>query len=566
MSSMSPLPVPIHRRSQDLRRCGASRPAAAGIPSDAPPSRADGDRHLEDLLAGHAACSPSSVSVRRQLSRRASTVSFPSKTRDLARPGHSRHSPSTAVTRGARPGVARDLSLLSPWDDHIPSPPRSSTRPESTSGVPSSDLTARLGRRAGDHAEGFLFELERRGYLSAGEFVPEVALEYPDALRALHVDFQRAGSGHRRGVHLQRSPREDAGHRQGGSARAAEPLRTPDRPRRRQPAPRRPHGRQHLEHQHLGPRGHRPPGRGARHIRGDGGLGRRGGRRPDHRRDVLLRRRGAGGARGRQVQRPPRRSHDRADGDGGDGRRDRHRRDLPAAGAGRRGRGGHELLPADPRRCCPGLKQDPARPCVPCHVGALPIPYRTTAEEPTFFNLSDDPRKGALACTAAPSRPRWTRSTPTGTRSVAPSPRRSTRSASTTSASAAVPLRCWSARSRRRSGSPPEASRFSENMRNHFMYGGDNEPARLSISSPSATRPSRGNTGQKVEQERAQAVDQRGAGRDDAAALVSEQLAIGLVSRSEGRTGYRSGPPCDTELNVELTRAGDKRTDALLLR
>lgn len=43
-------------------------------------------------------------------------------------------------------------------------------------------------------AEGFLFELERRGYLSAGEFVPEVALEYPDALRTLHQDYQRAGS------------------------------------------------------------------------------------------------------------------------------------------------------------------------------------------------------------------------------------------------------------------------------------------------------------------------------------------------------------------------------------
>lgn len=43
-------------------------------------------------------------------------------------------------------------------------------------------------------AEGFLFELERRGYLTAGEFVPEVALEHPDALRNLHVDFQRAGS------------------------------------------------------------------------------------------------------------------------------------------------------------------------------------------------------------------------------------------------------------------------------------------------------------------------------------------------------------------------------------
>lgn len=43
-------------------------------------------------------------------------------------------------------------------------------------------------------AEGFLFELERRGYLTAGEFVPEVALEYPEALEMLHRDFQRAGS------------------------------------------------------------------------------------------------------------------------------------------------------------------------------------------------------------------------------------------------------------------------------------------------------------------------------------------------------------------------------------
>ncbi|HLQ84979.1 MAG TPA: homocysteine S-methyltransferase family protein, partial [Salinisphaeraceae bacterium] len=42
--------------------------------------------------------------------------------------------------------------------------------------------------------EGFLFELERRGYLSSGEFVPEVALEHPEALEALHRDFQHAGS------------------------------------------------------------------------------------------------------------------------------------------------------------------------------------------------------------------------------------------------------------------------------------------------------------------------------------------------------------------------------------
>ena len=43
-------------------------------------------------------------------------------------------------------------------------------------------------------AEGFLFEMERRGYLTAGEFVPEIALENPEALTNLHKDFQHAGS------------------------------------------------------------------------------------------------------------------------------------------------------------------------------------------------------------------------------------------------------------------------------------------------------------------------------------------------------------------------------------
>ena len=43
-------------------------------------------------------------------------------------------------------------------------------------------------------AEGYLFEMERRGYLTAGEFVPEVALEHPEALHRLHKDFQHAGS------------------------------------------------------------------------------------------------------------------------------------------------------------------------------------------------------------------------------------------------------------------------------------------------------------------------------------------------------------------------------------
>jgi betaine-homocysteine S-methyltransferase len=43
-------------------------------------------------------------------------------------------------------------------------------------------------------AEGYLFELERRGFLQAGAFVPEVVLEHPDVVRGLHREFVHAGS------------------------------------------------------------------------------------------------------------------------------------------------------------------------------------------------------------------------------------------------------------------------------------------------------------------------------------------------------------------------------------
>ena len=43
-------------------------------------------------------------------------------------------------------------------------------------------------------AEGFLFEIEKRGYMSSGEFVPMVSLDHPEALESLHRDFQHAGS------------------------------------------------------------------------------------------------------------------------------------------------------------------------------------------------------------------------------------------------------------------------------------------------------------------------------------------------------------------------------------
>ena len=43
-------------------------------------------------------------------------------------------------------------------------------------------------------AEGYLFELERRGYLKAGPFVPEVVLDSPEAVRELHREMLRAGA------------------------------------------------------------------------------------------------------------------------------------------------------------------------------------------------------------------------------------------------------------------------------------------------------------------------------------------------------------------------------------
>lgn len=41
---------------------------------------------------------------------------------------------------------------------------------------------------------GYILELERRGYVQAGPFTPEVAVEHPEALRQLHREFLRAGA------------------------------------------------------------------------------------------------------------------------------------------------------------------------------------------------------------------------------------------------------------------------------------------------------------------------------------------------------------------------------------
>src|SRR3979409_875382 len=123
-----------------------------------------------------------------------------------------------------------------------------------------------------------------------------------------------------------------------------------------------------------------------------------------------------------------------------------------------------------PETMLPWLKQ--IRAAVSCHVGALPIPYRTTAEEPTFFNLSDDRAR-------VPS--------PHGrTFPTALDPLYANRHEIGAFATEETHLRVTYLGARwgpapmlvretaEAVGKSTEASRFSENMRNHFMYG-DNE-------------------------------------------------------------------------------------------
>jgi betaine-homocysteine S-methyltransferase len=59
---------------------------------------------------------------------------------------------------------------------------------------PVKTLEQRLAEGVVVGAEGYVFELERRGYIQAGPYVPEVVLDAPDAVRQLHREFLRAGA------------------------------------------------------------------------------------------------------------------------------------------------------------------------------------------------------------------------------------------------------------------------------------------------------------------------------------------------------------------------------------
>ena len=60
--------------------------------------------------------------------------------------------------------------------------------------APRKGLLERLAEGPVICAEGYLFEFERRGYLQAGAYVPEVVLEHPELVAQLHREFVHAGS------------------------------------------------------------------------------------------------------------------------------------------------------------------------------------------------------------------------------------------------------------------------------------------------------------------------------------------------------------------------------------
>src|SRR5712692_11332648 len=74
------------------------------------------------------------------------------------------------------------------------SPPDQSSTHRPTKEKSLRALRKRLEKGVVLGAEGYLFELERRGYLKSGPYVPEVVLDFPAAVRELHREFLRAGS------------------------------------------------------------------------------------------------------------------------------------------------------------------------------------------------------------------------------------------------------------------------------------------------------------------------------------------------------------------------------------
>jgi betaine-homocysteine S-methyltransferase len=330
----------------------------------------------------------------------------------------------------------------------------------------SRDLIERLDAGPVICAEGFLFELERRGYLSAGEFVPEVALEYPDALRTLHVDYQRAGSdiveaftynGHREKMRVI------------GKEELLEPLNRAALQIAREVADARPGDLMAGNISNTNIWDPSDTGRQAE-VRTmfeemvgwavEGGADLIIGETFYYAGEALAALE-VGKATGLPVVLTiaPMAMEEMADGVGIVETCER----LEQAGADVVGMNCFR----GPETMMPWLRQ--IRAAVSCHVAALPIPYRTSAEEPTFFNLSDD-----RASVPSPHG----RTFPTA---LDPLYANRYEVGAFASEAAALDIRylgvcCGASPMLIRQvaeavGRTTEASRFSENMQNHFMYG-----------------------------------------------------------------------------------------------
>jgi betaine-homocysteine S-methyltransferase len=335
--------------------------------------------------------------------------------------------------------------------------------------VDAQSFLARLDEGPVICAEGFLFELERRGYLSAGEFVPEVALEYPDALRGLHLDFQRAGSdiveaftynGHREKMRVI------------GKEDLLEPLNRAALQIARGVADRRPGD---LMAGNISNTNIWDPDDAARQDEVRSMFREMTGWAVDEGADLII---GetfyyAGEALAalevaRESNLPvvltiaPMALNEMADGVGIVETCER----LEQAGAAVVGMNCFR----GPQTMLPWLRQ--IRAAVSCHVGALPIPYRTTEAEPTFFNLSDD-----AASVPAPHG----RTFPTALDPLYVNRYEMGRFAEQAHELGVnyLGVCCGASPMLVRQvaeavGRKTDASRFSENMSNHFMYG-DND-------------------------------------------------------------------------------------------
>ena len=309
-------------------------------------------------------------------------------------------------------------------------------------------------------AEGYVFELERRGYIKAGPFVPEVILDEPDALRQLHREFLRAGSdvmvaltyyAHRdklkavgRGDDLEELNRQAVRianeiAAEGGALVAGNICNTwsydPAEPER--------------------------VGRGGpRAVRGAARLGGRGGRRLRDRGDQRLRRRGPDRARGVPGARPARRwSPSPACS---------RPRPTTATSTSRRAAGS----PTPARRSSASTARAARRRCSRCsrrsarRSTSRSRPSRSPTGPPTRRRPSRRSRPTAATCSRSSSSPTCARASRWRTSPARPRP-----SASTTSASAAAARPTTSGRWPRRSAARRPPSRYSPDIALHPVLG-----------------------------------------------------------------------------------------------